>query len=140
MTRADYPPDWGWIARQIRAQAGDRCEGLPGEECGVANGAVGARDRHGAWHNEDAIRGLNGAVGESLWPDGFPRMVRVVLTTAHLCHEAGCSDPGHLRSMCQRCHFSLDREDNMRKRRERTGQAAMDLSFGLRPAAGGEGR
>lgn len=122
---ADYHPDWKNIARQIREQAGNKCE-----FCGVPNGAHGARDRHGKWHDWPDYELYNSDVGWSLWPDGPPDPVRIVLTTAHLCWKTcadkKCIDPTHLRSLCQRCHLNWDREHHIevqrRNREEKRGQ------------------
>lgn len=112
MNRADYPPDWEWISRQIRDQADDRCE-----FCGVANGAVGARDRFGEWHDLDAIEGMNSDSGEWLFGE-YPRIIRIVLTVAHLDHDKANSDPANLRALCQRCHLNWDRDRHSAKRSE----------------------
>jgi hypothetical protein len=39
-------------------------------------------------------------------------MGRVVLTTAHLCRDARCADPSHLRAMCNRCHLRYDQQQH----------------------------
>ena len=137
MDRSKYPADWPGISRQIREQAGDRCE-WPG--CGVPNGAVGARDRFGAWHDGDEIEGMGYQQGEHLFgADWDWKMVRIVLTVAHLFHDPGCKDPTHLRAWCQKHHLGYDRAHRAasaaatirRKRAERiaaTGQAVMELA------------
>ena len=123
-----YHPDWKSIVRQIKAQAGDRCE-----FCGVANGAIGARDRHGDWHDEDAIHGMNSGVGEGLFGD-FPKMIRIVLTVAHLNHDRDDNDPANLRCLCQKCHLSWDAEhhrknasETRRKKRVDAGQLVLGV-------------
>lgn len=99
-----YHRDWRWIVRQIKGQAGDRCE-----FCGVPNGAVGARDRHGHWHDEDQIHSMNSGVGYGLFAGEFPRMVRIVLTVAHVGDPDPMNiDPSNLRALCQRCHNRHD--------------------------------
>ncbi len=45
-----YAKDWKQISLRIRERAGQQCEW-----CGVANGAIGARDKYGDWHDEDSI-------------------------------------------------------------------------------------
>ena len=112
MNLADYPLDWPWISQQIRDQADDRCE-----FCDVANGAVGARDRFGTWHYEVEIDGMNSDVGESLF-GGYPHIIRIVLTVAHLDHDKTNSDPANLRALCQKCHLNWDRERHIAKRSE----------------------
>lgn len=110
MNPTDYHPDWPAISRQIREQAGNACE-----RCGVANHAVGARDRRGEWHDETDMEGMNSTTGFSLWPDGYPKVIRIVLTVAHLCDcdKRACRDPSHLQALCQRCHLNLDRPHHL---------------------------
>lgn len=112
MNLADYPPDWPWISQQIRDQADDRCE-----FCGVLNGAVGARDRYGLWHDEAEVDAMNSDVGESLF-GGYPHITRIVLTVAHLDHDLANSDPANLRALCQKCHLTWDRDHHLAKRSE----------------------
>ena len=127
---ADYDPRWPEIARQIRDQANDECE-----FCGVRNGAVGARDRSGVWHDWEAdIEGMNSSEGDYLFDGEYPKIIRIVLTTAHLCwdtcRDKRCIDPTHLRSLCQRCHLNHDRPHHLavqaqnRERRKREAIAA----------------
>ena len=52
--KAAYGPDWQAIRKQVQERAGNKCEG-----CGVANHAVGARDKRGDWHNQDEIDHMN---------------------------------------------------------------------------------
>jgi len=84
MNRADYHPDWKSVSRQIREQAGDRCE-----FCGVENGAIVYRE----YKNADT---------------------KIVLTVAHLCEDKKCYDPTHLRALCQGCHLRLDMPHHVR--------------------------
>lgn len=108
---SQYHPDWKWIAQQIKDQAGNRCEW-----CGVANGAHGARDLSGTWHDEYQINNMNYDVGINLFGDEWDwHMITIVLTTAHLCHDKRCIDPTHLFALCQRCHLNADRDLHMAK-------------------------
>lgn len=120
-----YHPDWKWIRKQILDQADNRCE-----FCGVLNYAVGARDRFGKWHDEDAIHGMNSTDGYLTFGD-FPDMIRIVLTVAHVADPDPMNiDPSNLRALCQLCHNRHDapmrqehaRETRHRKKLERTGQ------------------
>ncbi|MGB3327589.1 MAG: hypothetical protein WBA46_01465 [Thermomicrobiales bacterium] len=112
MNASDYSPDWAWISRQIRDQAGNRCEW-----CGVANGARGARDYTGEWHAEDDIDSMNGTEGEILFGE-YPHIIRIVLTVAHLDHDKANNDPANLRALCQRCHLNWDRDRHIAKRQK----------------------
>jgi len=82
--RSRYPADWPTISREVRARAGDRCEGSPAyPDCRAENG------------RPHPVTGAH-----------------VVLTVAHLDHQPeNCGAPGdrpNLRAWCQRCHNTYD--------------------------------
>lgn len=140
MDRSRYPDDWERISRARREQAGNRCEW-----CGVRNGATGARDKHGDWHDEGQIESLNSDVGFALFGD-FPRLIRIVLTVAHLGAEKPDGSPGdkhdkhdcrpeNLAALCQKCHLDYDREDHIaaacatrRRRKVEAGQIELEIT------------
>ncbi len=97
-----YPSNWKEISLRIRERAGQKCE-----LCGVANGAIGARDRHGDWHDEDAIHKMNSDYGQELF-DEFPDMIKIVLTVMHLDHDTTNNADDNLKAACQKCHLSYD--------------------------------
>lgn len=102
--RSDYPLNWPEISRRIRFErAQNKCEW-----CGVANGAFGARDKHGVWHDVDSIDHMNSDVGYSHFGE-YPKIIRIVLTVAHHPDPdpANCSDD-NLQALCQACHNRLD--------------------------------
>lgn len=109
--KARYPKDWPQISRRIRFErAGNRCE-----ECGVKNYEIGGRTRDGQWHKARVL-GCNRELPEPgtwSWCDGpngthHLRIVRIILTVAHLDHiPENCADD-NLRAMCQRCHNLYD--------------------------------
>lgn len=115
----------------------------------AANGAVGARDRHGEWHDEDMIEGMNSDVGYGLFRE-YPGIVRIVLTVAHLGtphpdgtpgdkHDKHDVRPENLAALCQKCHLDYDREDHVaaayatrRRKRIEGGQPELPLPDELR--------
>lgn len=104
MDKKRYPKDWKAISHRIRFERADgRCE-----QCGVQHGAVGARDRHGVWHDEDAIHSMKSDTGYDLFGDEFPEMIKIVLTTAHLDHNPMNNEDSNLRALCQLHHLRLD--------------------------------
>lgn len=122
MNKARYPKDWARISAEVRARAGNRCE-----RCGVANGAIGARDWFGQWRDEDDIDSLNSAVGLYLYGD-YPKMTRIVLTVHHLGITKPDGSPGdpedkmdcrpeNLICLCQKCHLEADRPASLVKAR-----------------------
>lgn len=87
--RARYPEDWPQRTARIRLRAGDRCE---------CEGECGRTDMHpGRCPNVH---------GQGAYRTGS----RVVLTTAHLDHTPENCDEANLRSLCQGCHLSYDRQ------------------------------
>jgi hypothetical protein len=120
-----YPPYWKQFSEYIRFdRAGNKCE-----ECDVENGSVGVRDSKGRWWPEDVIHGLNSDVGADLFGADFDfKMMRIVLTVAHLDNEGGvcdckartglkCANPAHVKALCQRCHLRIDLPKHIANRR-----------------------
>lgn len=104
-----YPKNWlNEIRPHILERAQNKCEW-----CGVDNYAVGARDKHGVWHDEVAIHAMSAGVGDDLFGD-FPDMIKIVLTIAHIDNP----DPmdcrhENLAALCQRCHLNHDRAHHL---------------------------
>ena len=122
--RKDYPDDW----EAVRAAKMTACEGRC--ECEGECGLHGPTDKQiDAVANEDGFTLSRTRRCEerhrepAKWAKGT-----IVLTMAHLNAPGGictcdplCSNPEHLRLMCQRCHLRYDRwlhANNVRKRRE----------------------
>jgi hypothetical protein len=86
-----YPPQWKLFAAQIRERSHRQCECTG--ECGLHQPNPAPRrciERHGTW---------------AVFAKG-----RIRLTTAHLCDcQPICTNPAHVKAMCQRCHLRLDR-------------------------------
>ena len=105
--RARYPKDWKAIVAQVRERSGDRCEGSPAfPDCRVMNGAVGYR-LDGRWVQLGESVDEAGLACDSAMEDGH-KVVRIVLTTAHLDHTPENCELPNLRHMCQRCHLVYD--------------------------------
>jgi 5-methylcytosine-specific restriction endonuclease McrA len=108
-----YPKNWPEISHRIKQRAGNRCE-----ECGLPNYDLGGRDRHGTFHEAipkgEKLTGMEWPrPGEYWWCKGSSeqlRIIRIILTVAHLDHvPENCSDD-NLRAWCQRCHNRYDAE------------------------------
>lgn len=124
LDRSRYPADWNAISKRIRDEAGNRCEW-----CGVANGAVGQRDRFGTFHEMGPMEAET-----AVCVDG-ERVTRIVLTVAHVENPdpMDCR-PENLAALCQACHNKLDRPmrqkhaaETRRRKRIASGQAVMPL-------------
>lgn len=98
MNRSLYPDDWEAISHRIRFErAGGRCE-----ECGAAHGSTLQR----------------------FTKNGYPRLVKVILTTHHKGIDKPDGTPGdpndkmdnrdeNLAALCQRCHLEADRSNHL---------------------------
>lgn len=109
-----YPKNWAEISHRIRF---DRAKGKC-EKCGVPNYELGGRDKNGRWHKvwatEESLAGLRWPKpGEEWWcgtkeNSRLLRIVRIVLTVAHLDNvPENCTDE-NLLALCQSCHLRLD--------------------------------
>lgn len=130
--RDRYPKDWPAISNAVKVAAGWKCE-----DCGVQHGERGGRDQAGRWHKAEPT-GTNGLrltwplEGDYGWCDGHDRqlrIVRIVLTTAHLNHEPEDCRPENLKAWCQRCHNRYDAKHRAAgiKARAKALRAADDL-------------
>ncbi len=136
--RDRYPADWQQIRMRILARAGNRCEG-----CGVRNGALGGRTTHDGSFLEALPTGDNGL--RLTWPRPGDygwcgpnwhcrklRIIRIVLTIAHLDHTPENCAADNLRAWCQRCHNRYDAKMRLAgiRRRARSASAVGDLFEG----------
>lgn len=119
--RARYPKNWKAIRAGIIDRAGDRCE-----FCRVKNGKLIYRtgrwvyeaDAH--WIDSDTLAVHEAETGRRIDVllrmsdiDENAKLVRVVLTIAHLDHVPEHCDPSNLRALCQRCHLRYDHQHHM---------------------------
>jgi hypothetical protein len=103
-----YPANWKTDIRPaILKRAGNCCE-----FCGVKNGELVYR-----WPMRRAS------------PFTFPKLVKIVLTVAHLNHDITDNRPENLRALCQRCHLTHDKEQHAetRRRNQRAKDQTPDL-------------
>lgn len=101
-----YPKNWEKIRRQILKRAKNKCE-----FCGVKNYAIGYRDSQGAF--VETTR--NSWHGEAV---GLSKIIRIILTIAHLDHDPTNNNPQNLRALCQKCHNNYDKEHRAETRRK----------------------
>lgn len=134
--RKRYPADWPEIRERILARAGNKCE-----RCGVKNHALGGRLPNGGWceampTGDNGLRNTWPKPGEhaACWVNSTRtprtlRIVRIVLTIAHLDHMPENCDPANLQALCQRCHNRLDAKMRAAgiKARRRASAAGADL-------------
>lgn len=111
--RGRYPRDWKDIRERILRRALWRCE-HPG--CGALHRDVGW------WRGETfvpmgrALRDAGAQAGDVIacFDGSTIKLIRIVLTIAHLDHTPeNCAD-ANLRAWCQRHHLAYDREHHAR--------------------------
>lgn len=90
-----YPNAWTRIRADILKRAENRCEG-----CGIENHTWGWRDGNGEF--------IVGA-------DPSKACFTIVLTISHTNHDVNDNRPENLRALCQKCHLSHDRRDNLHR-------------------------
>jgi hypothetical protein len=123
-------PEYRAARERIQARAGDKCE-----QCGKPNGArvetktgtflamLGAgRGHYMFWRDAGPWRDWRGELAAVYGITG--RMVRVVLTLAHLDHNPANNSDDNLKFLCQWCHLNYDKlhhaeTRSIRKDRER---------------------
>jgi hypothetical protein len=109
-----YPANWKTEIRPgILGRAQWRCEA-----CCVANHAWGWRDHRGGFHEVCKESFGHYMIGEHQfrrWPpfeiesdQGPLKIIKIVLTIAHLDHDPRNCAPENLRAWCQRCHLAYD--------------------------------
>jgi hypothetical protein len=102
MNYSDYPSNW----QDIRAEVLKRAKNVDGISQCECVGECG-REHKGT-------RCLHLQYGRLTTKSKF----KVILTTAHLCHETECARFDHLKSMCQPCHQIFDLRDRQKRRAE----------------------
>jgi 5-methylcytosine-specific restriction endonuclease McrA len=132
MQKDRYPADWKAISLRIRERDGQTCKW-----CGVPNGAIIRRLEDGesyTYYGQYTTKAEWGAK----WARLRPKVIRVVLTVAHINHDTADNSNGNLVALCQRCHLRHDAkyhaQNAARTRREKNrasvaacGQQEMEL-------------
>lgn len=110
-----YPKNWSELRAQVLDRAKNKCE-----FCGVENHSWGVRRADGSFCEYSAME------VEASFLDG-DRVIRIVLTVAHLDHDEENHDVklDRLAALCQRCHLRYD--VNEKKRRRKNKKAVGDL-------------
>lgn len=126
--RHRYPPDWKQVRERILKRANWRCEH---PNCRARHGVTGYW-RKGLFHRlPDALWDAGYTAGDAVRCDNgeLLKIIKIVLTIAHLDHTPeNCADD-NLRAWCQRHHLAYDAEHHKatayRTRRERANTVEM---------------
>lgn len=114
-----YPPKWKTEIRPAILKRAENCC----EECGVKNYSRGVRQLDGTFTEIPIYpeKMLNEEQFEfqKMWAEmnGF-KVIKIVLTIAHLDHDINNNDYSNLKAFCQKCHLSYDKEHHLKNSRE----------------------
>lgn len=121
-----YPPpkEWKKIRAAILDRAGNCCEGSPKyPDCRAPNGVQGVRVDGEFLHGDRLQKYAENYASCCSDDDEQPaKLIKIVLTIAHLDHVPENNDPANLRALCQRCHLAHDaglHAENARATRDR---------------------
>lgn len=112
-----YPADWSEVSHRIRfVRAGGRCE-----RCGRPHGQMVYALPDGRWYDAQ-VGHWRGCAGAPVYAPSRNdvielRLVRVILTTAHLRHDPTRNADSDLAALCSRCHMIHDRPHHRVQRR-----------------------
>jgi len=112
-----YPPNWKTEIRPAILERANHCC----EFCGVRNHSIGFR-KNDVWHEIEQSFGGD-VTAEEARQKGF-KIVKIVLTIAHLDNNTGNNDFSNLKALCQRCHNRYDavfRSENRRAKKAKGG-------------------
>ena len=104
-----YPADWPQVRERILTRARGRCE-WPG--CTATHGTIGLWETDGKFYPlPDRLWHAGYRPGHTVASDrGQFKVLRIVLTVAHLDHTPENCDDDNLRAWCQRHHLAYDAE------------------------------
>ncbi len=112
----NYPVNWKTEIRPEILKRDNSCCKF----CGVENYSIGYRDKSYIWHKiEKSFAGDMDA--EDAEDMGF-KVIRIVLTVAHLDHDISNNDPVNLAALCQKCHNRHDIKNRIHNRATKKGQ------------------
>jgi len=118
-----YPKNWPEIRAKILDRAKHCCE-----FCGVKNYSEGVRDR-----DEDGLFYTVKEVIDLLHDHGteiLGKIIKIVLTIAHLDHDPRNNDDDNLKALCQRCHLRYDAKHHAESRKKNREKNSPQLSLG----------
>ena len=105
-----YPPNWkSEIRPAILKRADNKCE-----FCGLENYAIGYRNEHGWIDVEKSFAG--DMIAEDAKDMGY-KVIKIILTVAHLDHDLNNNDYSNLKALCQKCHLNYDHKHHLKNSR-----------------------
>lgn len=126
-----YPANWkSEIRPRILERACNKCE-----VCGVPNGIEIIR---GLYNGIECYQDIDSNIyisDTSEYVDyaelgilqGNDKVIKVVLTIAHLDHDTTNNSADNLKAMCQKCHLRYDAEQHAKTRKENSNKNQIKL-------------
>ena len=106
-----YPKEWEAIRSIIIDRERNKCK-----TCGVENYDIGYRDKKEVWHKIDCSM-QGDADAEDAKRNGF-KIIKIVLTVAHLNHDITDNSHENLAALCQLHHLRHDIQHHKANSRE----------------------
>jgi len=114
-----YPKDWKEIRERVLKRAKNKCE-----KCGVKNYAIGYRNKEGKF-----IKGENSKQFQAYCDYWEFKIIKIILTTAHLDHDPTNNKMKNLKAFCQKCHNGYDAKMRAQGIKNRRHKAAGQMDF-----------
>ena len=115
-----YPKDWKTKIRpDILKRAEDCCE-----FCGVHNYETGFREEDGNFRIESTIN--NWELAENY---DYKKLIKIILTIAHLDHNINNNKYDNLKALCQRCHLKYDSKFHSHNRKQNRNNKKQQLEI-----------
>lgn len=103
----NYSPLWKSVIRPDILQRANNCC----EVCGVKNYVTGYRYKDGTFIVSEGIQqDIDYILDDN-------KIIKIILTIAHLDHDINNNDYANLKAMCQRCHLRYDIEHHKETKR-----------------------
>lgn len=126
-------PEWRAIRKRIGARSGWKCEtcGAPHMTI-VARGTYNGRDAYMVIDTNEVYCAETGLKMAEMRLSDFNarKVLKIILTVAHLDHDESSEDDENLKHLCQRHHLRLDAKHHARNaartRRAKGGQLDME--------------
>lgn len=109
-----YPDNWKTEIRPaILERDNHECT-----DCGLKNYSIGFRHKDGSFEPYELTNGVTFKEQKAIAKSMGLRLIKIVLTIAHLDHDITNNDYNNLSSKCQKCHLDYDKEHHEKNRRE----------------------
>lgn len=107
-----YPKNWKTDIRPAILERDEhRCS-----FCGVPNYSIGVRHENGVW--EEIEQSFAGDMYAENLRDMGHKVIKIVLTVAHLDHDITNNEYQNLAALCQKCHLNYDKGHHKKNSRE----------------------